>query len=411
MTKVEKFIYENWDDTIVFNQKDDGTLLGLPYPFTCPTVNSTFREMYYWDTYFLNKGLILCGKAQQAKNNVDNMLFLVNKYGFMPNGNRTFYLANSQEPFLSQMVLDIYNYYRDPVWLKTAYELLLKEYDFWQNERMTPSGLNQYKGRLLSESEKQRLYELNRSRLGDLDEIYGKRAENVEYVALCQLSDGESGWDCSPRMAGRQLDCNSVDCNANLFIYEKNFAFICRELGIDGADKWDKKAADRAELMRKLMWNGNNFIDYDFIKKEQTTIFSSACFYTLCAKLCTKDEAEKTVLQLSKLEMEYGISTCEKNGDKKIFQWDYPNGWACQQYQVVDGLLKYGYDEDAKRVAQKYISLVEKVFEETGNLWEKYNIVDGSINVVNEYEMPAMMGWSAGVYMALKNYLTTGVLI
>lgn len=45
------------------------------------------------------------------------------------------------------------------------------------------------------------------------------------------------------------------------------------------------------------------------------------------------------------------------------------------------------------------------VFEKTGCLWEKYNVVEGSINVTNEYEMPAMMGWSAGVYLYCADLL------
>ena len=58
-------------------------------------------------------------------------------------------------------------------------------------------------------------------------------------------------------------------------------------------------------------------------------------------------------------------------------------------------------------VAEKYTSLVDKVFESTGNLWEKYNVAEGSLNVNHESKkkMPAMMGWSAGVYLAALNYI------
>ncbi len=410
MNKVEKFIIDTWKDTVIVQRQDEDTLLGLPYPFTCPTVNSTFREMYYWDTYFTNKGLILSGKAAQAKNNVDNMFYLVNKYGFMPNGNRTYYLANSQEPFLSQMVIDIYKYYKDPVWLKSAYDVLCREYEFWMTQRMTESGLNRYYGRFLSESDVERFYKLSEDRLKELDRIYGDKATDKEFIALCMIHDCESGWDCTPRMMGRKILCNSVDCNANLYEYEKNFAFICRELGLDGADEWEAKAEKRAEKMRELMWNGECFNDYDFDRKEKQWLVSSAVFYPLASKLSTPEEAQSVVKLLPKLEYQYGISTCEKSETSIDFQWDYPNGWPCQQYQVVRGLYNYGYSEDAKRVAKKYVDLVERIFEETGHLWEKYNIKEGSVNVKNEYEMPAMMGWSAGTYMAFKKYLDTGIL-
>ena len=69
---------------------------------------------------------------------------------------------------------------------------------------------------------------------------------------------------------------------------------------------------------------------------------------------------------------------------------------------VVGGLLHYGFKEDAYRIAKKFISMVERCYEETGHLWEKYNVVDGSVRVQNEYEMPAMLGWTFGVYTWMK---------
>ena len=412
MNKVEKFIVETWKDTVIEQREDEDTLLGLPYPFTCPTVNSTFREMYYWDTYFTNKGLILSGQAAQAKNNVDDMFYLVNKYGFMPNGNRTYYLANSQEPFLSMMVIDIYKYYKDPVWLRNAYAMLKKEYNFWQTQRMTESGLNRYYGIPVAESEFERLYKLVENRLKDVSIVYGDKADDVRFVAHCACSEGESGWDCTPRMMGRKILCNAVDCNANLYEYEKNFAFMCRELGLDDeVDEWEAKAAARAEKMRELMWNGECFNDYDYDRKEKAALASTAVFYPLASKLCSKAEAESIVKNvLPKIECEFGMATCEKNDTGIEFQWDYPNGWPCQQYQVVRGLYNYGYEADAKRIAKKYVDLVEKIFDETGYLWEKYNVEEGSVKVKNEYDMPAMMGWSAGTYMAFKKYLDSGIL-
>ena len=51
------------------------------------------------------------------------------------------------------------------------------------------------------------------------------------------------------------------------------------------------------------------------------------------------------------------------------------------------------------------MQLVENCYEQTGHLWEKYNVVEGNANAVNEYEMPAMMGWTFGVYTYLKKIL------
>lgn len=110
---VLEYIYNNIDKTIKYSPNDDDTLIGLPHKYTTPCASDMFQEIYYWDTYFTNVGLILMGKTELAKSNVDNMLFLIEKYGFMPNGNRTFYLNRSQPPFLSKMV-------RDSLWRNIA---------------------------------------------------------------------------------------------------------------------------------------------------------------------------------------------------------------------------------------------------------------------------------------------------
>ena len=65
----------------------------------------------------------------------------------------------------------------------------------------------------------------------------------------------------------------------------------------------------------------------------------------------------------------------------------------------------YGFCREARRIAEKYLRVVIKNFQETGELWEKYNVVDGSIQVKNEYAMPAMMGWTAGVFVFCADFL------
>ena len=144
---VKEYIEDNWDNTTRLFTEDDDTLIGLPHPYTVPRIEGKFQEMYYWDVYFTNVGLIKSGRLSQAKNNVDNMCYLINKFGFVPNGNRTYYLSRSQPPFLSQMVRCIYEQTGDIRWLDECYKALEKEYKFWENERQTPCGLNRYYGK------------------------------------------------------------------------------------------------------------------------------------------------------------------------------------------------------------------------------------------------------------------------
>ena len=188
---------------------------------------------------------------------------------------------------------------------------------------------------------------------------------------------------------------------------EDNLRYFAEELGEkEEAEKWYVLSEKRAKLCRQYLKNKDGlFMDYNFAEHAQTSIFSAACFYPLYCGMATEEEAKAARDALHRIEMDYGVVTCEKNDACGIYQWDYPNGWAPMQLMVVGGLLRYGFREEAYRIADKFVSLVENCYKKTGHLWEKYNVVDGSVNVRNEYEMPPMLGWTFGVYTWLKSII------
>lgn len=401
---IKNFIFENFDRCIRVNREDNDTLIGLPYPYTVPCVSGMFQEMYYWDTYFTNVGLILCGKIEQAKNNTDNMLYLVNRFGFMPNGNRTFYLRSSQPPFLSLMVRDIYDVIGDKEWLKTAVDSLEKEYEFWCKRRSTVIGLNRYGLNPESTSKEYAFSELaTRFPLEDYIPDEEKRLEHF----ICNT---ECGWDLNPRFEFEGFNFVQIDLNCLLYAMERNIAYFKGELGLDSAE-WKQKYEARKNLINEYLWSKEKeiFLDLNFNKGEHSKVCSAASLYPLFVGLATKEQAEKTVKKLlSLLETEYGILTCAKHEISGIYQWDAPQGWAPLQFVTVKGLLNYGFINEAMRIARKYMATVERNYEKTGRLWEKYNVLDGTINTNNEYDMPPMLGWSAGVYLYFEKLLNKG---
>ena len=70
----------------------------LPYPFSVPCIVNGFQNMFYWDTYFTNVGLLLDGNTGQAKNNIDNILAMIERFGYMPNATCEGMLNRSQPP-------------------------------------------------------------------------------------------------------------------------------------------------------------------------------------------------------------------------------------------------------------------------------------------------------------------------
>lgn len=401
---VKSYIACNWDKCLCEHTNDEGTIIGLPHPYTVPTVGGMFRELYYWDTYFINVGLLVSEQYNQARNNIDNMLYLVDRYGFMPNGSRTYYLNRSQPPFLSMMVRDYFDAAKDKMWLEKAYPLLEKEHRYWMSNRLCKNGLNHYG------------YEItNAEDIASCANEYRSRTQSKfleisdKDLAANFLAQAESGWDLNPRFDTMAHKCAAIDLNSLLWALENNMSYFATILDNGDKHKWHVLADARLKKCDSFLWNEDTgaYLDRNVISGSWSPTFSAASFYPLMVGMISEEKALRTIERLHDIEFEHGISCTEKQ--QKVagtYQWAYPNGWACLQYVVAKGLMNYGYHMDAQRIEEKYISLANGIFDETGNLWEKYNVVTGTIQVNNEYDMPAMMGWTAGVYLYFDRELT-----
>ncbi len=75
-------------------------------PFVVP--GGRFNEMYGWDSYFEALGLLVDGRIELAKSMTENFWYQIEHYGKILNANRSYYLTRSQPPFLSDMVLQVF---------------------------------------------------------------------------------------------------------------------------------------------------------------------------------------------------------------------------------------------------------------------------------------------------------------
>ena len=403
---VKEYISSAWDSTVRYNPEDDGTLLGMPHNYTVPCPEGTFQEMFYWDTFFTNEGLIRDGRIDLALGNVENVMFMVEKYGFMPNGSRTWFLNRSQPPYLAWMVEAVFEATQDTLWLAEACNVIEKEYIFWTTERATPIGLSAYSSNADDES------------LVELVNVASERlrydfvSECTEREQLMQMgrhftAEAESGWDFNPRFLRRCEDFCPVDLNANLYHYERLMERFSEVLNNGDACKWAERAEQRKQLILTHMRGDDGmFYDYDFVNDERSPVLSAAVFNLLAAGVLDPDDAERVIsFALKELEFRYGLAMCADQDYGHNYQWSYPYGWAPGAYMAVRGLNKYGYYKDAIRLAKKYINSICRIYKCTGTLWEKYDVTDIFNNTDAEYETPQMLGWSAGVFLYLVDYL------
>lgn len=390
------YIRDKMPLTLRQNKEDNDTLIGLPYPYTVPCADGIFNELYYWDTYFTNKALFALGDAEQAKNNTLDILYLIDRFGYMPNGNRTYFLKRSQPPYAALMADDVFRVTGDKEFLKKAFAILKKEYSFWMTHRLADNGLNRYG----TEEDEESCAVFYEKYVPTRIETDGTR--DAAYAGKCYYAECESGWDFNPRFGGYCIDFNPVDLNSNLYIYETLFSEYEVLLGESDGKSWADKADARARRMNALMWDegAGVYKDRNYKTGALSSVISAASFQPYFAGVAGDEQRVGLEKSLAVLESDRGIFTAEKT-DKK-YQWAYPNIWAPCQFIAIGALERYGREADAKRVASKYAELIEENFAAHGKLFEKYNGLTGGIDAVSEYGTPEMLGWTAGVYSECK---------
>ena len=109
------------------------SIIYVPNPVIVP--GGRFREFYYWDSYWIVKGLLLSEMHDTVRGMLSNFVSIVEKFGFIPNGGRIYYSMRSQPPMLTSMVNEYLKTTNDRKWLEENLWLLEKEFEFWMTKR------------------------------------------------------------------------------------------------------------------------------------------------------------------------------------------------------------------------------------------------------------------------------------
>jgi alpha,alpha-trehalase len=414
-----------------FQQIHEQGLLYLPRPYVVP--GGRFNEMYGWDSYFIQMGLLRDGQTELAKDMAENALYEVREYGKVLNANRTYYLTRSQPPFLTQMVLAVYSRTQDRKWLEESLPAIEKYYQYWTTEpHLTPeTGLSRYfdlgEGPspevLTSENDSNghNDYALIKAyfrthRISGYDAAQYYDASRDELTPLFYKGDRsmrESGFDPSGRFGPFSIDIIHYDpvcLNTLLYLMEAQTAGIMSTLGREGeAAVWRQRAEQRATRINRLMWDqtAGFYFDYDFVHARVRRYPFLTAFYPLWAGIASADQAARVVRNLHVFEQAGGLQTsARQTGD----QWDAPFGWAPLQWIAVEALRKYGYRTEADRVSENFLSLVQQEFARYGTIEEKYDVVRRQSDVSKSLRYgyrtnEAGFGWTNAVFTALFDEL------
>lgn len=417
LQEILAFIDSYWDKIIHSSEDSKGDPHIIPLPYTFITTNakeySHWRGvMFYWDTFFMFRGIIATKRDTILPRVVDNYIYMFDQFGIIPNASLWAFLGHSQPPFLSSMIFDTYY---SVVRAKSLKKTWRKPYiKAWLKKRMATAKEEYWKVWEDTKIYKHKIPEFELNRYGDRD------------VGYALTSERESGWDFTTRFYNRCNEFLPVDLNSYLHKYEKDFAKTASIIGNKKDETfWKERAEQRHERMKKYMWNEKEgfFFDYDYKNNLQSEFYSLAGFVPMWAKLATNDEAKRMVKKLPLFETDYGLVIGAKQSlPKKMAldhipeafrlsieemmrpkQWDYPHIWAPLEYLTVIGLLRYGFVEDAVRIMKKSIKANINVFKKYGALLEKLDATTGEKPKSFWYPTQLGFGWTnAIVYRYVK---------
>jgi alpha,alpha-trehalase len=417
---VAKHINKLW--SVLTRQPRDTTqyssLISLPHPYVVP--GGRFREMYYWDSYFTMLGLAQSGKTKLLGDMLDDFAYLIKKYGFIPNGTRTYYLDRSQPPFFSLMVQLYAKVKNDKQVLVHYLPEMEKEYHFWMNgDDSLHKDFSAYRNVVLLRGN----VILNRywsdqarprpESFREDSSLAATSGRNPAKLYRNLRAAAESGWDFSSRWFkdGKSLvtiqttQIIPVDLNSLMVHMEKTLAEAWK---IKGNEKkaafYRERAKKRRKWIQKYCWNKKKhyFSDYNFVQQKSTGVISLAGMYPLFFHVASDSQAVSTVSALKKHLLKPGgaVTTTNDTGQ----QWDAPNGWAPLEWITYKGLINYHFDRLARTIRSRWMRLNQKVFHHTGKMMEKYNVSDLSEKAGGgEYKTQDGFGWTNGVYLQLKS--------
>ena len=399
------------------------SLLPLPNPYIVP--GGRFREIYYWDSYFTMLGLKESGEVDMMENMVKNFSYLINTYGHIPNGNRSYYISRSQPPYFSMMVDLLASIKGDEVY-KMYLPALEKEYQFWMQGSSNLKPGQTYRrvvklkdGTVLNRYWDDAATPRPEGFKEDVD-VAKRSGRNIQTMYRNLRAGAESGVDFSSRWFADKknlitiqvTDIIPVDLNCLLYnlesVLENAYRITHQE---NKRKKFNTLAYKREQKMRKLFYSDSLhfFSDYNFVKGRTTDMPCATSLFLLKYIREPNPEGIHTWGQQGAafvkkyLLRDGGIVTTPNNTGQ---QWDAPNGWAPLQWIVIMALERCHQQDLAKDIAYRWIKLNNDVFLRTGRLMEKYNVVDTHLEAGGgEYPGQDGFGWTNGVLLALiKKY-------
>lgn len=391
MNDIEDHIAALWPKLTREPVAEHGSALGLPQRHVVP--GGRFRELYYWDSYFTMLGLAAQGRLDLVEEMVDLFAGLIERFGHVPNGTRSYYLTRSQPPVFYLMV-GLSRRRGDPRLLAA----MRREHAYWMAGGRTVALPD---GAILNLFWDDAATPRDESWIEDVATASASGRPEAEVWRDIRAA-AESGWDFSSRWLGdgRTMETirttRIVPCCLNALLYGL-------EAALGGAgDAVMAAAADRRRAaMTRFLWNERQgfFADRSLDDDRVTDTPTAAMLYPLFAGCADAGQARATVAAVRQYLIAPGglRTTLIASGQ----QWDSPNGWAPLQWIGCRALATYGESDLAADIARRWIETVAREFRARRRMLKKYDVERGGSGGGGEYATQEGFGWTNAVTVAL----------
>lgn len=408
----------------VARKPEQYSFLYVPKGFVVP--GGKTDELYYWDSYWIIRGLLISNMAMTARGMIENFLYLVTQYGYIPQGTRIYYLGRTHPPFLTWMVSDYITVTGDKLWLKQNIAIVEAELQFWLDNRAFPIELRGYNYTLLR-------YVSDKNSQGPRPEFYYDDYENAQKLPdrlrktfYDQMkSTSESGWDFSSRWlmnAGTKSEFNVTDVNTSQILpvdLNSIFAAALQKMGnlrnklgfTKQAQKWWSLAGKWRDAIENVFWDHEDGIWYDF---DTRTMARRKHFYMSCAAPLWASAVEpwqaperaryfvRYLHASGVLKFPGGVPTSLWHTEEL---WDYPNVWPPLQAMLI-GALENSDCSEAKRLAKRQIEIWVRAnylgYKKWDKMFDRYHCTNvGEHGSSGEYTVQYGYGWTNGFMLEL----------
>lgn len=388
------------------------SLLALPRRHVVP--GGRFRELYYWDSYFTMLGLVRSGRQDLVEDMIAVFGSLIDRFGHIPNGTRSYYLSRSHPPVFYLMAA----LSRDNSHAARGERLrwMRAEHAFWMDGEASLAAGGEHRrvvrladGSLLNRYWDDRPAPRDESWREDIE--LAQRAPDRDPRELWRdvRAAAESGWDFSSRWLGdgqsletiRTTRLLPIDLNALLFGLERAIADEAAALGDPAAaDAFAGRAAARREAIDRHLWNAEAgaFTDYDLDLRGARRQLTAAQGFALFTGAAFPHRASRVADALQSLLRAGGLLA---TGDHTGQQWDAPNGWAPLHWVAIEGLRAHDHFTVANSIAQRWLTMVGSHYAATGQLLEKYDVEQCRAGGGGEYGTEIGFGWTNGITLEL----------